>query len=1003
MKRVLALLLLVLLPLFAQAAVSGAEETVRVRFGDHDEFSRAVFDWTGEVDYRISESDSGVEIRFGQPARFDLKDFTRMRPKAITGVRALDDGQTVRIETDGRQEARVFRSGNRVVLDLRPARSAPATAATPPQAVRKDAPAAPVRAEAPKPEAKPAAARPARPAEAPKPVAAAKPAPVAAKPAPVAAKSAPVPAKPAAAADTKAGTPVDPNAVPVVADLRPGRTILRFRWPERVGAAALHRGEHVWVAFESDRRVDPGDARQLDQGPVVAVVPEPSSVGSVVRIDVAIGAALALTVDGNDWVVDIGGARGRAETAISFESQATSASGPRIFAPVAEAGQPILINDPVVGDRIALVPMREAGLGVRPERRYVLFELPDTPQGVAVRFRGEDLDVVVDATGLAIGGRRTLHLSAEASRLPSVATPPDLDAQTPQTGSEHLLDMAAWAGEGDPETIRQDLLYRVAMASATARNGERLAMARFLVSQGLAPEALGVMARIEAEDRHVDTDPGYRALRGVARLLAGHLGEAAGDLRHPTLADAGDVSLFRGLLAVKRREFDEARREFVEGVASLEKLPEEMRPEIRMAIAETALALRDPDFAQEQVGLLLEHPGTAARREEARLLAARISAMTGETDAALELFAQLSDSIQRPVRARARFAQANILLDEERIALPEAIERMERLRFSWRGDVFEFDLMRRLGELYIRNGDYRKGLVTMRETVERFPDLPEAQKLAGGMNDIFASLFEGDEAETMSPVTAMGLYYDFRELTPDGARGDRMIRRLADRLAAVELLDEAAKLLEHQVTHRLQGEEKARVGARLAVLYLLDGKPKEAIEALRVTRSLSLADDLNRERLLLEARALTDIGRYDRAMIMLSGLEGEEVEGVRTEILWRARQWSRAAQSLAPRLVELRPENRPLDQEARRDILRYAIASSLAGDQPALTRLRNDFGERMNGQPEWPAFQVVTAEDSRDSAEFRNLAAEIAQVDRFEAFMSAYRDRLRSTPLSAIN
>lgn len=986
MTRLL-LVLLLFLPLMGHAAVSADGETVRVRFGDHDGFSRAVFDWSGEVDYRVVETEGAVEIRFGRTARFDLRDFARMRPRAITGVRALEDGRTLRLETGGRQVAKIFRSGNRVVVDLSPA----AVLAPAPQ----PAPAPAARDLQPRTDTTVAETRPV----APSPVAARTPAPAAPAAKPQAPAATPQPARSGA----RPSRPTAPDAVPVVVDMRPGRTILRFHWTERVGAAAMHRGEHVWIAFDGDRPVDPGAARELADGPVVAVVPEPSSVGSVVRIDIASGAALAMTVDGTDWVVDIGGARGRAETAIAFESQATSATGPRIFAPVADAGQPIVVNDPVVGDRIALVPMREAGLGVRPERRYVLFELPDTPQGVAVRFRGEDLEVSVDATGLAIGGRKTLHLSAEASRLPAAETPPDIAGAGAVSGTGNLLDFARWAGEGDPQTIRHDLLYRVAMASTTARNGERLALARFLISQGLAPEALGVMSRIEAEDRHVDTDPGYRALRGVAHLVAGHLGEAAGDLRHPALANVADVALFRGLLAVKRREFDEARREFGQGLAALESLPQDMRPELRMAIAETAIALRDPDFASEQVSLLLEHPGTAARKEEASLLAARISAMTGDTDAALGLFASLADSVQRPVRARARYAQTNILLDEERIELPEAIERLERLRFSWRGDVFEFDLMRRLGELYIKAGEYRKGLVTMRETVERFPDLPEAQKLAGGMNDIFASLFEGNAAETMSPVTAMGLYYDFRELTPDGDRGDRMIRRLADRLAAVELLDEAAKLLDHQVTHRLQGEEKSRVGARLAVLYLLDGKPKEAIEALRVTRSLSLPDDLNRERLLLEARALTDIGRYDRAMIMLSGLEGEEVEGVRTEILWRARQWSRAALSLAPRLVELRPEGKPLDQSARRDILRYAIASSLAGDQPALTRLRNDFGARMNGQPEWPAFQVVTAEDSRDSAEFRNLAAEIAQVDRFEAFMSAYRDRLRNTPLSAIN
>ncbi len=791
----------------------------------------------------------------------------------------------------------------------------------------------------------------------------------------------------------------------VAYDLRPGRTIMRFQWPERVAAVAVHRGEHVWLAFGQDRKIEPGPQGAVAQGPVERVVTEPSANGSVVRIDIAAGAALSVTVDGNDWVVDIGGGRGRAETAIRLEAQADAPSGPRIFAPIADAGTPILIDDPIVGDRLALVPVLEAGLGVHPARRYVLFDMPPTQQGIAIRFHAEALNIDTTERGLSIGGRETLFLAEESEKVvrPAAGQPPGITGGPESTGPKSVFDLAAWQGDYDIDEKRQELMYRIAVATPAARNGERLALARFLVGHRLAQEALGVMDRIEDEDKYADTDPSYRALRGVARLFAGKYGEAAGDLRHPKLQSAQDVALFRGLLAAKRREFSEARREFRGGMPVMSKMPEEMQPELRLAFAETALALHDPKLAGEQVSALLRHSGTESRREEAKLLAARIHAMTGDMEDAGALYSELAQSPYRPVRARAIYAETNLLLDEERIDMAEAIERLERLRFSWRGDVFEFELMQRLADLYVQDGQFRKGLMAMRQTVEQFPGMPEAQALAGEMKEVFAGLFERGEGAEMSPVTAMALYYEFRELTPDGERGDRMIRRLADRLAAVELLGEASKLLEHQILHRLNGDEKARVGTRLAVLNLLDGRPKDAIEALRTTRNLSMSESMRRERLLLEARAQTEIGSYDRALILLAGLSGDDVDNVRTEILWRGRKWARAAVSLAPKLASLREGSQPLGKDARRDILRFAIASSLAGDRTALAELRRSFGERMQGQPEWPSFQVVTAEDRRDSAEFRNLAAEIAQVDQFEAFMTSYRDRLRDRPLSAIN
>ena len=56
-------------------------------------------------------------------------------------------------------------------------------------------------------------------------------------------------------------------------------------------------------------------------------------------------------------------------------------------------------------------------------------------------------------------------------------------------------------------------------------------------------------------------------------------------------------------------------------------------------------------------------------------------------------------------------------------------------------------------------------------------------------------LFVEDKADSMSPITAIALYDEFRELTPPGKKGAEMVRRLADRLVDVDLLDRAAELL----------------------------------------------------------------------------------------------------------------------------------------------------------------------------------------------------------------
>ncbi len=157
------------------------------------------------------------------------------------------------------------------------------------------------------------------------------------------------------------------------------------------------------------------------------------------------------------------------------------------------------------------------------------------------------------------------------------------------------------------------------------------------------------------------------------------------------------------------------------------------------------------------------------------------------------------------------------------------------------------------------------------------------------------------------------LFYEYRELTPIGRRGDEMIRRLADRLVAVDLLDQASELLQYQVDHRLEGAARAQVAARLAMVYLTNRKPDRAIAALRTTRIADLSGELRQQRLLLEARAQSDIGRHDLALDIITNIAGREAIRLRSDIYWASRRWREASEQIelyyADRWRDFKPLN----------------------------------------------------------------------------------------------
>ncbi len=95
----------------------------------------------------------------------------------------------------------------------------------------------------------------------------------------------------------------------------------------------------------------------------------------------------------------------------------------------------------------------------------------------------------------------------------------------------------------------------------------------------------------------------------------------------------------------------------------------------------------------------------------------------------------------RLIQAKSRFALINTDVETRSIQLGEAARKLEALAFSWRGDAFEFDLNRRLGDIYADMGDYRASLSRLRSAASHFKDVEGAEAIAEDMRKRFRELF----------------------------------------------------------------------------------------------------------------------------------------------------------------------------------------------------------------------------------------------------------------------
>jgi tetratricopeptide (TPR) repeat protein len=1011
-------------------ASSAGTPDLRVRGADHEGYSRLVFDWNRPVDYTVDSQDGQATLRFDRPASYEIG---TLNSRPLRNVRRVEpaspDGRSVTLQIPADARLRHFRSGTRIVVDvLNPAQqpaqqAADADRPTPPKPAL-----SPVRpqAQTPRDQTPQAQTTPQTPADRPP----GRPSGVQG-PALPAQPVAPVTAIPAAGTGAPQGgiMPTQPlTSSPLASSLSPQRirapvpleqlqgapvpvtlrregdmVALRFQFEDANAAAVFRRAAHLWIAFDGARRFDFSAVSEPDAGIFSELTQLPVPNGSLARARLVPGVNPRIWRDGPSWVIELRAQPLRPDVALETEVQPVSPQGPRLFIPVTGIGETTVVRDPEVGDELHIVPLSMLGRGIEGERRFAEFELLATVQGIAVVPLADDVMVRQLPDGVAVTGGDGLVLSRDlperSETFGEVASDSDIRSGKP-------FAMQEWRGNQAPGQgfypRRQQLQFALADATSIARTKPRMDLARFYFANGLAPEAMGLLRVIAEGDSDYANLPSFKALRGATLFMMGRHEDALKDLSDRALDGIREVALWRGAAYAALGKWNEAVEQFARAGEIPADYPRNFTTEIALLAAQAAIRVGDNRGAGQFLNVVAAGAPTDSEQARINYLRGLVLKAAGDTDAAFDLWRPLADGADRWARVRAARAIIEEELAQGKISNADALQRLESLRFAWRGDDLEFDLLRRLGELYLAENDYRNGLATLREAATLFPDHPETPTLARTMTDAFAKLYLEGGAERMPPLTALALYDDFRELTPPGARGNEMIQRLADRLVTVDLLDRAANLLDRQVEFRLEGVEKARIGARLALIRLLDRRPEAAVGALDESAVPDIPVELARERTRLRARAQFDLGNPDQAIALLQSDTSREADLLRADILWRQQDWSGAADVFA-RLAEPLADKRELTEREATLVLNWAISASMSEDTPAVVLIRQNYAQAMDGTRFREAFRLITNTTSGDLNDLRTLTQRFQEVERFQSFLSDYRERLKASQLSAIN
>ena len=531
----------------------------------------------------------------------------------------------------------------------------------------------------------------------------------------------------------------------------------------------------------------------------------------------------------------------------------------------------------------------------------------------------------------------------------------------------------------------------------------RKKLAELYLSEAMHHEALGMLNRIQSLNRDFYDNYQLSALKGAANLMTHRITEAESDFSHSSLDGEPEIDLWRKTISIML-----GKRNDLAGYAGYDKkytshYPPEMRRRLAIAAADHAIANGAYNNALRILDILNADGELEEIADYVEYMKGRIFAKQGKTpETKLVLSRLLNNTDDRFIKAHADFTLSSAMFQAQLLDRRSFIKKLENIQLSWRGDALELNVLRMLGELYVADDNYLQGLRTWRTLLEVFPGSSDSLEIAGKMADTFVTLFNGGKAKELKPLKALATYYEFRELTPVGKAGDIMIRNLADRLAAIDLLERSAALLEHQVKYRLEGEERSRIGARLGLIYLLNNEPEKSVNILKLTGYGNNEEILQKRRNHLAATAYSEVGEVDTALGIINEDFSLDAKTIRMDIYWDTKDWDNVIITGEDLLTSRADITQPLSESESQSLLRLAIAYTFQGNALQLQYLRDVYEPLLAGNSLKDSFMFIT--DDRGTINHTNISMLTKDISNIRTFLTSYRDQIKENGLSqAVN
>jgi len=994
------------LALFAWTPNAHAAQ-LEVRTGEHDGYSRIVFEWDESFSYQLQKQQQALKISFNKAAQnYDYQLETAQRSNLRSLSKSADTPLILTLGIPEGSDYRDLKLGRKLILDIydppggKPEASSRPAPQEPQQQARQqpETPSQPETVEA-EPPSQDTLGDSGEAEQTPEPEERAAPAP---RPAQEQKRRRP------ARKLEQLGKIMENNLITVSST-------------QSMAMAVFEEKGDLWIVVDKpDLFIRPQAA-----GPKAEALEKAEQVelenGQAFRVQLPGAGKITSSGSGLLWRIKLGpkGLKSPDETdpiaPERMESEAGNSDSRVVFYPLPEVEKIVNVPDPITGRILKAVTVRNARSYAGPERSYVEFDALHSPAGLTIRPKVDDLSVRKVQGGVEIsrpGGLNVLPEEVVASVIPrdEKADSSSGEAGEEKSGSRNnqIYNFRNWASQGAAslEKNRSAIMAMIPNLDEGQQIEKLISLGKMHLANGYGAEALGFFELAEMRLPELGTNPEFIAMKGAAMALDWKSEDAFNELSTPSLRGYKDVGYWKAYALADLGDWNQAAGVLPEDIDALQSYPRLIRNRLAIGLAEVFLRDGNVSKAEQLLDEVEkdENKLSLPHRAALKYLRGEAARQKGELETTYELWEELIDSEDDLYRAKAGLAHTRLKIDEDELEPDKAIDTLERLRYSWRGDELETQVNYWLGRTYFEGDNFLKGLRIMRESASIAPTADYAQDILEEMEAVYSNLYLGDKLDGISALDAIALYEQFAELLPRGEKGNRMIAELAGHLINANMLGKAADLLDNQIQYRLDDQEALAVGLDLAKIYMMDGKPQKVLDTLDTVENKMSALPADYPKgpvaydiMILRIKAYSELDRPDQALELLEQLDRTpETNKLRADVAWSARYWDEAADALNDVILDQEISlTRPLTDEQASLILNRAIALNLDSDRIAIANMREKYTTMMDQTDKGRIFEVITRpRQNVRLADRDTLLSNVSEVDLFKDFMDSYRRTL---------